>query len=84
MLRKFTKSDWDAFAGAEVMPNGDEPLIGESDVVNVVVSGGPDDNYNVETIKHETQDFTHVEFEELEDAVAFAELMLKASNVCFG
>lgn len=40
-LRKFTKNDWAGYAGAEKI--GDlEPLIGESDVATVVISGNDD------------------------------------------
>ena len=43
-LRKFDKNDWAGYAGAEKI--GDlEPLIGESDVATVVISGSDDPKF---------------------------------------
>lgn len=33
MLREFTKSDWDGFAGAEKFTDGSEPLYGEIEIL---------------------------------------------------
>lgn len=46
-LRKFTKSDWAGYAGAEKIGDLD-PLIGESDVATVVISGSEDDPRSVD------------------------------------
>lgn len=38
-LRPINQSDWFAFQGSEKLPDGSEPLIGETDEYTVVVSG---------------------------------------------
>lgn len=40
-LRKFDKNDWMSYSGAEKIGDS-EPLIGESDIATVVVSGSDD------------------------------------------
>lgn len=45
-LRKFNKNDWMSYSGAENIGDLD-PLIGESDVATVVISGSEDDPKSV-------------------------------------
>jgi hypothetical protein len=41
-LRSFTNGDWDAFAGAEKLPGGAEPMYGEAGDWCVIISGNID------------------------------------------
>ena len=40
MIREFTETDWDAFAGAEIFPCGGTPIIDDEDEHLVLVASG--------------------------------------------
>lgn len=57
-LRPFSRTDWEAYAGASKLPSGEEPMIGisKNGEVEVVVSGDEDGGIIVEVIYEDEDD----------------------------
>jgi hypothetical protein len=77
MLRDFTKTDWYGFAGAEVLPSGEQPKIGQVDGWTIIVSGNVGDCDTSVELTSDDGDTIYVRrFEWEHKAVAFAKWCL--------